>query len=476
MDNTQQAYQEGLSRFQQGDLDGALAFFVQVPKSNRKQQALAMSYIGRIQTLKGEYEEAEKTLRRSLSMQAQIDPQSLYFLGECYFYQRKWAESEKYLRETIVREPKYTDAYIRLGMALRELKRFDEAIRSFELAIVNDQKAVVARYQLAQICVDREDYKRALSQLHFVKDLAANYAPAFVLQGAIYQRLGDHRQSIVEYCKVVEMGKGDAGLYWRLGRSFMAIKDRLQAVRAFEQAIRLDKAMWPAYFYAAQLRDEFQHYEKAMQHYRALLAVEEYRAIAKEAIDRLLKHISNFDLTADAEIEENVKFTPPPVTTKVSATHTLEAVQRQLTNQIGGNRTAPLKAPTTIGKDHKWIEDEEEEEEAPVAPVNYPGGSQYTGVDVLDHVYSALRSGSFGEVVNVLRNSTMDEITGSFRSHLDPLLNKVNKMKTEQLKGATDQLKGATQQLKGATGQIKGATGKLKGAADKAKQQQQKKP
>lgn len=462
MDNSQQAYQEGLSRFQQGDLDGALAFFVQVPKTSKKQQAMAMSYIGRIQTLKGEYEEAEKTLRRSLSMQAQIDPQSLYFLGECYFYQRKWAEAEKYLRETIVREPKYTDAYIRLGMALREMKRFDEAVRSFELAIVNDQKAVVARYQLAQICVDKEDYKRALSQLHFVKDLAANYAPAFVLQGDIYQRLGDHRQAIVEYCKVVEMGKGDAGLYWRLGRSFMAIKDRLQAVRAFEQAIRLDKAMWPAYFYAAQLRDEFQHYEKAMQHYRALLAVEEYRAIAKEAIDRLLKHISNFDLTAESEIEEDVKFTPPPVTTKVSATHTLEAVQRQLTSQIGGNRTAPLKAPTTIGKDHKWIEDDEEEEdEAPAAPIHRQGPG-YTGVDVLDHVYSALRSGSFGEVVNVLRNSSVEEITGSLKNHLDPLINKVNKIKSEQIKGATSQLKGATSQFKG-------ATGKLKGALDKAK-------
>ncbi|MBM3275330.1 MAG: tetratricopeptide repeat protein [Candidatus Sericytochromatia bacterium] len=425
MENSQDAYQMGVARFQQGDLDGAMGFLVQVKKANKNEQALAMSYIGRIQTLRGEYEEAEKTLRRSLSMQATIDPQSLYFLGECYFYQRKWNEAEKYLRETIVREPKYTDAYIRLGMVLREAKRIDEAVRAFELAIVNDQKAVVARYQLAQICVDREDYKRALSQLHFVKDLAASYAPAFVLQGDIYQRLGDHRQSIVEYCKVVEMGKGDAGLYWRLGRSFMAIKDRLQAVKAFEQAIRMDKAMWPAYFYAAQLRDEFQHYEKAMQHYRALLAVEEYRAIAKEAIDRLLKHISNFDLTSDPEpIEENVKFDPPPVTTKVNATHTLEAVQRQLTSQIGGNRTAPLKAPTSIGKDHKWIEDDDEEEEDVASPAaRY--AAKYQGADVVDHVYAALRSGSFGEVVNVLKNSTMDEITGSIRSHLDPLLNSV---------------------------------------------------
>ncbi|MBM3267424.1 MAG: tetratricopeptide repeat protein [Candidatus Sericytochromatia bacterium] len=426
MDTNQEAYQQGLARFQQGDLEGALAAFVQVKKTNKKEQALAMSYIGRIQTLRGEYDEAEKTLRRSLSMQAQIDPQSLYFLGEAYFYQRKWSEAEKYLRETIVREPKYTDAYIRLGMVLREQKRLDEAVRAFELAIVNDQKAVVARYQLAQICVDREDYKRALSQLHFVKDLAANYAPAFVLQGDIYQRLGDHRQAIVEYCKVVDMAKGDAGLYWRLGRSFMAIKDRMQAVRAFEQAIRLDKAMWPAYFYAAQLRDEFQHYEKAMVHYRALLAVEEYRAIAKEAIDRLLKHISNFDLTAEPEqIEESVKFEPPPVTTKVTATHTLEAVQRQLTSQIGGNRTAPLKAPSAIDKDHKWIDEDEEAEDA---PVTYAGAAaaKYAGVDVVDHVYAALRSGSFGEVVNVLKNSSVDEITGSIRSHLDPLLKNVN--------------------------------------------------
>ncbi len=438
MDAIEQAYQDGVARFGQGDHEAALALLSQIPKTNQRLYALALSYIGRIQTLRGEHDNSEKSLRRSLSLQTKIDPQTLYFLGECYFYQRKWDDAEKLLRECVVREPKYTDAYIRLGMVLKEQRRVPEATRAFEMAIVNDQKAVVARYQLAQICVEGEDYKRALSQLHVVKELANNYAPAFVLQGDIFQRIGDHRQSIVEYVKVVQMGKADAGLYWRLGRSFMAIKDRKQALKAFEEALRLDPRMWPACFYSAQLREELQHYPKAVAHYKALLEVDEYRAIAREAIARLTQQVgaSNLSASGPDPLGDVKTFEPPPVTTKVAATHSLEAVQRQLTSEIGPSRTAPLKPANDRPA---WVDDAPIEDDPvdTVAPVQHGGQTQYSGPDVVEQVSSALRSGAIGEVVSVLRNSSMEEIAGSVRSriesHLDPLLKQVKIPKMSNL-------------------------------------------
>ncbi|MBI6547031.1 MAG: tetratricopeptide repeat protein [Cyanobacteria bacterium NC_groundwater_1444_Ag_S-0.65um_54_12] len=419
MDPNQQTFQEAVAHFQSGNLDEAMKGFVQVDRRVPKLQASAMSYIGRIHTLRGDWEEAEKALRRSLAMQAVVDPQSLYALSECYFQQCKWVEAEKYLRETIAREPQYTDAYIRLGMVLREQKRLDEAVRSFELAILNDQKAVMARYQLAQICAGREDYKRALSQLHFVKNLVSDYIPAYVLQGDIYQRLGDHRQAIVEYVRATQLGRADAALCWRLGRSFMAIRDRLQAVKAFEQALRFDQQMWPAYFYAAQIRDELQHYEQAIVHYQALLQVDEYRTLAKEAIARLMPHVPGFDPGKASTIAEDMSFEAPPVTTNAAATDTLDAIHRQLTSRIGTARTAPIKMPTALQKDHKWLEDETAtaEEEDDLDPSPYPG--RYSGIDVVDQLSSALHAGAVSEAMNILRNSSLQDITESLRSRLD---------------------------------------------------------
>ncbi|MBU6428442.1 MAG: tetratricopeptide repeat protein, partial [Cyanobacteria bacterium REEB65] len=212
MDASEQAFDEGLAYLGQGELDVAFECFCRVDDANVEVKAKALAYRGHVLTRKGRFAEAVDCLQQSLALRMR-KPQAWYFLGECYFYQRNWLEAEKNLRECLAIEPKFTDAYIRLGIVLKEQQRIDEAMRSFELAIVNDQKAVVARYELARICVDRQDYKRALSQLYFVKDLASSYAPAFALQGDIHQRIGDHRQAIVEYVKVVEIGQADASLY-----------------------------------------------------------------------------------------------------------------------------------------------------------------------------------------------------------------------------------------------------------------------
>jgi len=436
MDESQEAFQAGVNEFQAGNHDAALAAFAQVGKEHRKLQAQALTYIGRIQSSRGAYADAEASLRRSLSLQTRIDPQSLFHLGEVYFHARRWSDAEKYLQETIALEPKYTDAYIRLGMVFRETKRAEDARKAFELAIVNDSKAVVARYQLALICAEKEDYKRALSQLHFVKSLAETYAPAFVLQGDIYQRLGDHLQAIVEYVKVVEMGRADASLFWRLGRSFIAVKDRQQAVKAFEEAVRNDRQLWPAWFYAAQLREDLQDHARALAHYRNLLGVEEYKAVAREAIDRLSRLVpGGASALPPMEQDAPAVFDAPAETTRVSATHTLEAVQKQLTGSIGPRRTAPLKTTGNLAKE-RWVEEEAENASTEaVAPAE--GGSDstreaYGGPDIIDLVAAAVRSGSVDEVFNVLRHSSLDEITGTLRSRVDPVLKAVDPARIRQ--------------------------------------------
>ncbi|MEB3203763.1 MAG: tetratricopeptide repeat protein [Candidatus Sericytochromatia bacterium] len=454
MDESQEAFQEGVNAFQAGNHDAALAAFAQVGKEHRKLQAQALTYIGRIQSSRGAYADAEASLRRSLSLQTRIDPQSLFHLGEVYFHARRWSEAEKYLQETIALEPKYTDAYIRLGMVFRETKRAEDARKAFELAIVNDSKAVVARYQLALICAEKEDYKRALSQLHFVKSLAETYAPAFVLQGDIYQRLGDHLQAIVEYVKVVEMGRADASLFWRLGRSFIAVKDRQQAVKAFEEAVRNDRQLWPAWFYAAQLREDLQDHARALAHYRNLLGVEEYKAVAREAIDRLSRLVpGGASALPPMEQDAPAVFEAPAETTRVSATHTLEAVQKQLTGSIGPRRTAPLKTTGNLAKE-RWVE-EEPEDASNESVVSADAGSgaareTYGGPDIIDLVTAAVRSGSVDEVFSVLRHSSLDEITGTLRSRVDPVLKAVDPARLRQ--AFADQLakrKGSGKKKKG---------------------------
>ena len=51
---------------------------------------------------------------------------------------------------------------------------------------LSGRTAVVARFHLAQVCLQLKDHRRALTQLHLVKELQPNYAPVYMLQGDIF--------------------------------------------------------------------------------------------------------------------------------------------------------------------------------------------------------------------------------------------------------------------------------------------------
>ncbi|HEY9856144.1 MAG TPA: tetratricopeptide repeat protein [Stenomitos sp.] len=307
-------FNQAQAAYDRQDHDQALNLFGRIQPEHGHYYARSLSFMGQILRQKGDSAHAEQYLRSSARLMP--DPDVLYQLAELLIEERRGPEAEPVLRRCLEVDPKYTDAHIRLGMLLRDRGQRPEAIRSFELAILNDQRAVVARYFLAQLCLDSGDQKRALSQLHFVLQLQPDYKPARLLMGDIFQRLGDHRQALVEYCLVANQSSSDASLFQRMGQSFQAIGDRPQALKAYERAFGLDPGRAETGLHAAQMREEQGHYERALNLYRQLQETYQYREAATEAIERLERMFSHYNLSDRPDLVTDpgeAAFDAPPV-------------------------------------------------------------------------------------------------------------------------------------------------------------------
>lgn len=307
-------FNQAQAAFDRQDHDQALNLFARIQPEHGHYYPRALGVMGRILLERGDAEKAEQYLRSSARLVPDADV--MYQLAELLVSERRTSEAEPVLRRCLEVDPKFTDAHIRLGMILRDRGQRPEAIRAFEYAILNDQRAVVARYFLAQLCLETGDQKRALSQLHFVLKLQPDYRPARLLMADVFQRLGDHRQALVEYCQVANQSSSDASLFMRMARSFQAIGDRPQALKAFERAFGLDRSRAEAGFQAAQMREEQGHYERALNLYRHLLGSYDHQAIATEAIERLERMFAQYNLNDRPELSAEVPeatFDAPPV-------------------------------------------------------------------------------------------------------------------------------------------------------------------
>lgn len=324
-----------------GDYEEAEWLLMQIGDEDPESYQTALFYRSRIQCNRGDHADSQALLRRAIGVEA--SGYLYYYLGACEQHEEKWGQSERSFLRAIELDPRLTDAYILLGLALRKQGRNDEALTAFEYALVNDPRAKLARYYLAELCIEIRDYKRALAQLHVLQQLEPEYAPTHRLQAEIHLKHGDRRQALVELCWLAERGYGDAFVFTNMGYSFEAIGEKVQALVAFEHALRHDPELPGVMAAAAKINEELERYASALAFYRALEREVEWAERARNAIDRLERKIAFCRLTGkpeDADISF-AGFVPPRVAEP-------SAIPSPLSLQRGQPRTMPLgRTPTS---------------------------------------------------------------------------------------------------------------------------------
>ncbi|MEB3195621.1 MAG: tetratricopeptide repeat protein [Candidatus Sericytochromatia bacterium] len=277
--------EDGLAAYEAGEFQRAHPLLLKALETDPFAVDVLLA-LGRIDMSSEQFEKAEAWLKRAHDVDVRHALVN-YLLGELAVRQERLPEAAGYFTRAVQSDPDYTDAYIRLGMVHQQAQRGDEAIKAFERAIFLDRSAVVARFHLAEVCVAQGDVRRALTQLHLVKEIHGDYPPIFVLQGEIQFGLGDFRQAVLEFERAIALGIDHADIQAHLSQAHAHLGNREAALQAALRSLEHDPARHALRLQVAEWLEQTHRLAQARAHYASLAETEPHAAHAQEALLRL---------------------------------------------------------------------------------------------------------------------------------------------------------------------------------------------
>jgi tetratricopeptide (TPR) repeat protein len=182
----------------------------------------------------------------------------------------KLAEAAACYKKAIELDPKYVDAYVALGSALRYQGQLDEAIATLQKAIDLKPKGVAAWYERGLVYRDLQQPDKARADFAKVIELQPDHQDAWAQRHQTYQ--GQFDRAVADYTKDIER-KPDNVIAWRWRAGAHAeLKQLDRAVADYTKAIELKRdgsLLWSAraslHARLGQLEEAVADYSKAIE-------------------------------------------------------------------------------------------------------------------------------------------------------------------------------------------------------------------
>src|SRR5258706_306941 len=137
-------------------------------------------------------------------------------------------------------DPNYAYAYYDKGVALYTLKCYEEALIAFDRAIRLDPDSVDAYHNKGNALYELKRYEEALIAYEQAIHLDPNYAYAYIGRGVALRGLKRYEEALAAYDQAIRLDPNYANAYYNKGLSLYNLKRYEEALIAYDQAIRLD--------------------------------------------------------------------------------------------------------------------------------------------------------------------------------------------------------------------------------------------
>ncbi len=175
--------------------------------------------------------------------------------------------------------PKNSQAWYNQAEVLRELKRNEEAIASYDRAIqVNNewgQSTLADAYvRRGDIRYEQEDYARALADYNEVIRLKPkNIAVVYAVRGVVNQRLGNNQAALADFNSANRIDPNNAVVFTERGFAYHLQGDYQRALATYQKAIALDAKLLPAVNNIGFVKYELGDMEGAIRQFQAAIAI-----------------------------------------------------------------------------------------------------------------------------------------------------------------------------------------------------------
>jgi tetratricopeptide (TPR) repeat protein len=210
-------------------------------------------------------------------------------LGISYHFLNKLKEAESAYKDSIKRDPKYSDAYNNLGALSYSKKNFGEAERQFRNALEADPESSVARQNLRATRYARENGRKAReAATEAEKDKALLIderstdallvhillPPKDVEEASLHEKRADsfmarkmYDDAVIEYRKSIVIDKYNASVVNRLGVAYLQSQKLKDAELNYREALKLNPYYIEALNNLGAVEYMKKNYDRALDQY-----------------------------------------------------------------------------------------------------------------------------------------------------------------------------------------------------------------
>lgn len=162
---------------------------------------------------------------------------SLHLLGVIEMQRGDAAQAVEFIGKAVQVNKKNAGAYSNLGLALRDLRRFEEALSACNKAVAVQVDNALAQYNRALILLDLERHEQALAGFRKALQINPNMPEAHTNMGVTLQAMGRFEEALASFTKARDLLPGDATALHNIGSVDQLLGRHDDARKAFEGAI-----------------------------------------------------------------------------------------------------------------------------------------------------------------------------------------------------------------------------------------------
>ncbi len=174
------------------------------------------------------------------------DKQLIYLLGLSSIYSKNLLEAEKYFENLLILKKTY-ELYYTYGNILKNLKKYSEAVVSFEKAIELNPNFSEAYNNLGNTkkLLDKQD--QAIECFKKAVKLKENNLEALFNIASIYQENNKFEELILIYKKLLNFDKNHVKTLYNLGTAYLFLGNIIEGKKYFEKVLELDQYNIPSF-------------------------------------------------------------------------------------------------------------------------------------------------------------------------------------------------------------------------------------
>jgi protein O-GlcNAc transferase len=226
------------------------------PTDQKLQQAIGFHQRGMLVDAKRLYEEILKQRPKHFD--------ALHLLGVLACQTKDLARGEALIAQAIKVDPDNAPAYLNRGNALKDLKRFDEALICYNKAVALKPNLVDAHSSRSLVLYYLRRLDEALASYDRTIALKPDHTEAYNNRGIVLLELNRPDDALVSCEKAIALKPGYAEAYSNRGNTLYALKRLDEALASYDRAIALRPNLVDAYSNRGNTLHDLDRLEEAL--------------------------------------------------------------------------------------------------------------------------------------------------------------------------------------------------------------------